>query len=89
MAVKCGENERKRVGGTSNWFLQPVSYEIRRRPTLPGTPVPSTIGAERLNYRVRDGNGCDPLAKTTETKIFEKLIASTNNHVEQLKPSAD
>ena len=25
----------------------------------------STIGAEGLNYRVRDGTGCDPLARTT------------------------
>ncbi len=38
---------------------------IRRRPTLPGDLSPSTIGAERLNFRVRDGNGCDPLAMAT------------------------
>ena len=41
-------------------------YEIRRRPTLPGTLVPSTIGAGGLNFRVRDGNGCDPSAVATE-----------------------
>jgi hypothetical protein len=23
------------------------------------------MGSERLNFRVRDGNGCDPLDKTT------------------------
>ena len=40
--------------------------EIRRRPTLPGTLVPSTIGAGGLNFRVRDGNGCDPSAMATE-----------------------
>ena len=27
----------------------------------------STIGAEGLNFRVRDGTGCDPLARTTGT----------------------
>ena len=40
--------------------------EIRRRPTLPGTLVPSTIGAGGLNFRVRNGNGCDPTAMATE-----------------------
>ena len=40
--------------------------EIRRRPTLPGGLPPSTIGADRLNFRVRDGNGCDPVAMATE-----------------------
>src|SRR5205085_1341947 len=38
---------------------------IRRRPTLPRSFPRSTIGSERLNFRVRDGNGCDPLDKTT------------------------
>ena len=38
---------------------------IGRRPTLPHTHACSTIGAERLNFRVRDGNGCDPLGKVT------------------------
>ena len=42
------------------------SYESsRRRPTLPGGLPPSTIGAGRLNFRVRDGNGCDPAAMAT------------------------
>ena len=31
----------------------------RRRPTLPGSYPPSTIGAGGLNFRVRNGNGCD------------------------------
>src|SRR6266568_4060429 len=34
--------------------------KMRRRPTLPhGFPC-STIGSGGLNFRVRDGNGCDP-----------------------------
>ena len=38
---------------------------IRRRPTLPGGIPPSTIGAGELNFRVRDGNGCDIAAMAT------------------------
>ena len=33
-----------------------------RRPTLPRPRSRSTIGADRLNDRVRDGNGCGPVA---------------------------
>jgi hypothetical protein len=54
---KCHERKPKRL---------PLVREIRRRPTLPGTLVPSTIGAGGLNFRVRDGNGCDPSAMATE-----------------------
>ena len=39
---------------------------IGRRPTLPQTCACSTIGAEGLNCRVRDGNGCDPFAMITQ-----------------------
>jgi hypothetical protein len=42
------------------------SFLIGRRPTLPHTRACSTIGAEGLNYRVRDGNGWDPLARITQ-----------------------
>jgi len=63
--------------------------EIRRRPTLPGSLLPSTIGAGGLNFRVRDGNGCDPSAMATEIccqtqvgatkrRLPEDSIASTN-----------
>ena len=34
----------------------------RRRPTLPRSLDRSTIGAVRLNDRVRNGNGCGPYA---------------------------
>jgi hypothetical protein len=40
-------------------------HTSRRRPTLPGSYPPSTIGPERLNFRVRNGNGCFPLGMTT------------------------
>ena len=37
----------------------------RQRPTLPRSCPRSTIGAEGLNDRVRNGNGCGPLAMVT------------------------
>jgi hypothetical protein len=41
-----------------------LSYS-RQRPTLPRTFARSTIGGGRLNFRVRNGNGCDPAPMTT------------------------
>ena len=43
------------------------SREVRRRPTLPQGPPCSTIGAERLSFRVRNVTGRFPLAMTTGT----------------------
>ena len=40
---------------------------VRRRPTLPQAPACSTIGADGLNFRVRNGAGCFPIAMTAET----------------------
>src|SRR5437899_9358350 len=37
----------------------------RQRPTLPHSFPCSTIGGSRLNFRVRNGNGCDPAPMTT------------------------
>ena len=37
----------------------------RRRPTFPHSYPCSIIGPARLNYRVRDGNGCDPRGMAT------------------------
>src|SRR5690349_7070265 len=42
-----------------------VSYYCRQRPTLPHSFPCSTIGGIRLNFRVRNGNGCDPDPMTT------------------------
>jgi hypothetical protein len=39
---------------------------FRQRPTLPHSFPCSTIGAEELNFRVRDGNGCCLFAIATE-----------------------
>ncbi len=58
---------RKKGKGKEGFFKQEnwsgrsgddlLSHALRR----------STIGAEGLNGRVRDGIGCDPLAKTTRS----------------------
>jgi hypothetical protein len=40
--------------------LEPGASKIRQRPTLPRGFPRSTIGSGGLNFRVRDGNGCDP-----------------------------
>ena len=42
---------------------------VRQRPTLPRGPPRSTIGAEGLNFRVRNGTGCFPFAITAETLL--------------------
>src|SRR2546428_1700384 len=50
----------------SSWDIDHSTLDIRfgswRRPTLPPPRRGSTIGADRLNDRVRDGNGCGPVA---------------------------
>ena len=55
----------------SLWLLGAGWYEevFRRRPTLPHSFPCSTIGAEELNFRVRDGNGCCLFAIATEKAV--------------------
>ena len=48
-------------------------FKSRRRPTLPHSYPCSTIGPEGLNFRVRDGNGCDPLGIATEKTFRLRL----------------
>src|ERR1051326_8198787 len=47
----------------------------RRRPTLPHSFPCSTIGPAGLNFRVRDGNGCDPRGKITAKFASRGLAA--------------
>ena len=44
-----------------------TSYSHRGKP-------PTTIGAEELNFRVRNGNGCDLFAIITRQSIIEGLF---------------
>ena len=55
----------------------PQLSEIGRRPTLPGPLDPSTIGAGGLNFRVRNGNGCDPAAMATQICCSRDEAAGT------------
>jgi hypothetical protein len=45
-----------------------------QRPTLTGGEPPTTIGAEKLNFRVRYGNGCDLLAIATKLSFLQDII---------------
>src|SRR3954469_7922551 len=45
-------------------------FNCRQRPTLPHSSPCSTIGGIRLNFRVRNGNGCDPDPMTTGKLIW-------------------
>ena len=56
-------------GGLLQQKIQPFdafTASAWRRPTLPGPCGPSTIGAEGLNGRVRDGYAWFPFAITTK-----------------------
>ena len=50
----------------ANLISQTGLYLCRQLPTLPHTFACSTIGPAGLNFRVRDGNGWNPLAKVTQ-----------------------
>ena len=54
--------------------------EIRQRPTLPHSYPCSTIGAEGLYFRVRDGNGCGPFAIAAENSENYQPGATTFNN---------
>src|SRR5690242_3371876 len=55
-------------------------FECRRRPTLPHPDECSTIGAGGLSFRVRDGTGRSPSAKTTDNTIQLYLCLSHVSH---------
>ncbi len=50
-------------------FLFTLLGCVRRCPTLPHDPSCSTIGAERLSFRVRNGTGRFPFAVTAVTLL--------------------
>ena len=64
LTAECSAIELLRNIGKRS-ISTPLSFGIRRRPTLPGRVQPSTIGAEGLNFCVRDGNRWNPFAITT------------------------
>ena len=54
---------------TLRWVAIPL-MGVRRCPTLPQGPPCSTIGAERLSFRVRNVTGRFPLAMAAETLLM-------------------
>ena len=56
----------KRQGPTLHILFEPKMGYAWRRSTLPGPCGPSTIDAEGLNGRVRDGNVWNPFAIATK-----------------------
>ena len=60
-----GDNNVKARPGEPEAGFQAGGWQ---RPTLPCPRRHSTIGADGLNYRVRDGNGCGPVALVTSQK---------------------
>ena len=78
---RAGGGRRKKAPG----MIPGLFVLIGRRPTLPRTCARSTIGAERLNFRVRDGNGWDPLARITQKllrllKDLRSLLLNTDGN---------
>jgi hypothetical protein len=57
----------------------------RQRPTLPQSRLCSTIGGSRLNFRVRNGNGCGPAPMTTG-KVVERPRSSSPSLNDMLRP---
>ena len=75
-ATKRSQSRVRSAGGKDVKVKSPGTFLgagalnlIGRLPTLPHTRACSTIGAEGLNYRVRDGNGWDPLARVTQSRL--------------------
>ena len=63
----CHYRTQTNEEGRSTLSGATLFMHVRRRPTLPRGPPRSTIGAEGLNFRVRNGTGCFPFAMATET----------------------
>ena len=57
--------------------IELLRNKFRRRPTLPGRVQPSTIGAEGLNFCVRNGNRWDPFAIATGNCFVSRLDSQT------------
>ena len=54
---------------------------FRQRPTLPGGLPPSTISAEELNFRVRNGNGWILFAIITGYLLLDCQLNNAKNLV--------
>src|SRR6202045_5501845 len=63
----------RKAKGRADCSQRPFEYKSRRRPTFPHSCPCSIIRPARLNFRVRDGNGCDPrgmITRKLETRVL-------------------
>ncbi len=75
--AECVTGRRKIIEARERLTLSRALFnKSRRLPTLPRSYPRSTIGSSRLNFRVRDGNGCDPADKITG-KVVKQLSCET------------
>ena len=66
----CGRVGRRPINiKKAQPFLAGLLDITGQLPSLPHTCACSTIGAEGLNFRVRDGNGWNPLAMVTQNLL--------------------
>ena len=91
-AMKCSFAGVHRVIGVQTKSLSDFSLRLRmnprQRPTLPPTCAGSTIGGSRLNFRVRNGNGCDPAPMATGKLVRLGARALRRNLVSGVPPEA-
>src|SRR5690349_17199047 len=59
------------------------SKRILQRPTLPRGFPRSTIGSGGLNFRVRDGNGCDPSDIATGNSLKAHTKGESSIHADE------
>ncbi len=62
--------DRLTADSSTTELLRNNNITAWQRPTLTGARAPTTIGAEKLNFRVQYGNGCDLLAIIT--RLFNR-----------------
>ena len=70
-----GARMRSRAENRRRPTLASEPSKPRQRPTLPQACACSTIGPEELNFRVRDGNGCDLSGIAARKKTWTKCDA--------------
>ena len=76
---KVEENKKGANSYNRSYGIAPFCNDVRRRSTLPQGPPCSTIDAERLSFRVRNGTGRFPLAMAAETLLSYQSVAFLSN----------
>jgi hypothetical protein len=75
--AEVDEKEKGRI----EYSIRPFVILIRRRPTFPHSCPCSIIGPARLNFRVRDGNGCDPRGLITGNLKLARFWGSIHSYL--------